>query len=182
MSANARGRTRTPADVVEPGCVLYLVRHAIAAERGDKYPDDRARPLTKNGVAKMRRAARGFARIRPEIDVVLTSPLVRARHTAEILVAELARMPRLEQLEALAPGHAPADVADALGAYAGTRGIALVGHEPDLGRLAAWLIGAMEPLPFRKGGIACIDVAALPPGRSAQLRWFATPRMLRALE
>ena len=176
---------RAAAEATPPGGgregTLYLVRHAIAAERGDAYPDDDQRPLTKRGTARMRRAVRGFAGLNPGVDIVLTSPLLRARRTAEILVAGLVPAPRLEALEALAPGHAPSDVAAALAGYAGSRTIALVGHEPGLGTLAAWLTGAREPFAFRKGGIARIDVNALPPGQTGRLRWFATPKMLRAL-
>jgi phosphohistidine phosphatase len=173
---------RTPDPTEALPRTLYLVRHAIAAERGEKYPDDRARPLTKTGATRMRRVAAGLARLRPDIDLVLTSPLVRAHRTAEILLAALVPAPRLEVLDELAPGHTPAEVAAALGRSAAHQAIALVGHEPDLGALAAWLLGAREPLPFKKGSIACVDVAAFPPGRTGRLRWFATPRMLRALE
>lgn len=177
MSAAAR----TPAPGETLPRTLYLVRHAIAAARGDKFPDDGTRPLTQKGATRMRRAARGLASLRPDIDLVLTSPLVRAQRTAEILAAALVPSPRLEVLDELAPGHTPAEVAEALGRYAARKTIALVGHEPDLGALAAWLIGAREPLPFKKGGVACLEVAAFPPARTGRLRWFAPPMMLRAL-
>jgi phosphohistidine phosphatase SixA len=74
-------------------------------------------------------------------------------------------------------------VAAALAAHKKARSVALVGHEPDLGQLAAWLIGATAPLTFRKGGVARvdIDVEALPAQRAGQLVWLATPAMLRAL-
>ena len=160
---------------------LYLVRHAIAAERGDKYPDDTKRPLTRKGMRRMRDTVRGFATLNPDIDLVLTSPLVRARQTADILIGGLSPAPALETCPALAPGHAPAEVGDALSHVGSRRIIALVGHEPDLGLLAAWLIGAREPLVFKKGSIARIDVPALPPARDGQLVWLATPRMLRGL-
>jgi phosphohistidine phosphatase len=58
---------------------LYLIRHAIAEERGDKWPDDAKRPLTLEGTARMRKAAKGLVRLGVKFDVVLTSPLVRAR-------------------------------------------------------------------------------------------------------
>jgi len=160
---------------------LYLVRHAIAAERGEKYPDDDKRPLTHDGIARMRQVVRGFSEFEPDVDLVLTSPLVRARHTADILMAGLSPAPALEVLDTLAPGNAPADVAGRISGHGGRRVIALVGHEPDLGALAAWLIGAREPLVFKKGGIARIDVPSFPPGRDGQLVWLATPKMLRAM-
>jgi len=160
---------------------IYLVRHAIAAERGQKYPDDSKRPLTRDGISRMRQAVRGLTALDPKIDLVLTSPFVRARQTANILVSGLSPKPDLTVLDALTPGHRPADVAARLSGQRGRPVIALVGHEPDLGELAAWLIGAREPLVFKKGGMARIDVSAFPPASDAQLVWLATPKMLRAL-
>ena len=160
---------------------LYLVRHAIAAERGDKYPDDTKRPLTRKGISRMRDTVRGLATFNPDIDVVLTSPLVRARQTADILVAGLSPSPALETCAALGAGHSTAELVEALSQVGNRHVIALVGHEPDLGQLAAWLIGAREPLVFKKGSIARIDVPAFPPDRNGQLVWLATPRMLRGL-
>ena len=160
---------------------LYLVRHAIAAERGDKYPDDTKRPLTRKGIGRMRETVRGFGTLKPDIELVLTSPLVRARQTADILIDRLSPEPAIEVCPALAPDHSPAEVADAIAQVGNRRVIALVGHEPDLGQLGAWLIGAHEPLVFKKGSIARIDVPAFPPARDGQLVWLATPRMLRGL-
>ena len=128
----------------------------------------------------MRQVVRGFAEFDPKIDLVLTSPFVRARHTAEILATGL-RIPKVEDCDALTPGQAPSEVARELDRPRVRRAIALVGHEPDLGQLAAWLIGARQPLVFKKGAIARIDVGSLPPTGDGQLVWLATPRMLRAL-
>src|SRR5262245_41723909 len=94
---------------------LYLVRHAIAAARGDKWPDDAQRPLTHEGADRRRQAARGLASLKGEIDLVTTSPLVRAAATADILVRALPSRPRLVASSALAPGGSPPVVADALG-------------------------------------------------------------------
>src|SRR5689334_3300156 len=93
---------------------LYVVRHAIAAERGDKWPDDAKRPLTPEGAARMRDAVRGLDVLDVEIDIVCTSPLVRAAETAEILVRGLNPKPQIVLLPALAPGGAPARLAEAL--------------------------------------------------------------------
>ena len=129
----------------------------------------------------MRQASKGFARIAPRIDAVVSSPLVRAKQTAETVIAELDPAPEQFELDELAPDSSPGELADALGKYANKRTIALVGHEPDLGQFAAWLIGAQQPIEFKKGGIACIEVADFPPGRTSCLRWAAPPKMLRAL-
>jgi len=161
---------------------LVLVRHAIAAERGDEYPDDELRPLTRPGRARMAQAVRGLRVLDLEIEVVFTSPLTRARETADILVKGLEPAPKLMESPALAPGGRPEDVASSiLGARAFRAAAALVGHEPDLGELAAWLLGARAPLPFKKGGMARIDVTPPVAAGSGQLVWFATPKMLRAM-
>ena len=160
---------------------LYLVRHAIAAERGPKWPDDALRPLTQAGAARMRLVAAGLARLGVEPGVVLTSPLVRAKQTAEILSRAFIPPPKIVVLPLLAPGGAPSKVAEALGTYRSRENVALVGHEPDLGELGAWLTGARLPIVFKKGGTCRIDVEEWPPARRGQLVFHATPRMLRAL-
>ena len=162
-------------------CAIYLIRHAIAAERGDRWPDDHLRPLVRRGVSRMQQAVAGFRRLDAGIELVLTSPLARAQQTAEVVVLGLRPSPRLEQLAELSPGGSPDQVAAALAPLAGCRSLALIGHEPDLGRLAAWLVGAVEPFTLKKGGICRIDVDRLPPTGNGRLRWLATPKMLRAL-
>jgi phosphohistidine phosphatase len=165
---------------------LYLVRHAIAADRGDEWPDDAMRPLTRKGIARMRRNIEGLRALGVTIQVILTSPLVRAAETAELLADGLEPSPPIKTVPALAPGGAPTAIAAMLGSAVrksdDVQSIALVGHEPDLGTLAAWLIGAQHPLPFKKGGVCRIDVADLPPKGNGQLVWFAPPRLLRRLD
>jgi phosphohistidine phosphatase len=160
---------------------LYLVRHAIAAERGPRWPDDSRRPLTHRGRARMRDAIAGLTRLGVRPEVVLTSPLVRAAETAQLLLEGLDPAPSLAVSSALAPGQPSDAVARALDPYGSTTALALVGHEPGLGELAAWLIGATEPLVFKKGGVCRIDVKRLPPAGAGQLMWLATPAMLRGL-
>jgi phosphohistidine phosphatase len=160
---------------------FFLVRHAIAAAGGDEWPDDGERPLTHAGAARMRRVVSGLRALGVRVEVVATSPLVRAVETADLLVAGLRPAPALQVLPALAPGVPPAKTADALAALDAKRDLAIVGHEPGLGELAAWLIGARTPLPFKKGGVCRIDVEGPLTARAARLVWMATPRMLRAL-
>src|SRR5262245_43156409 len=103
---------------------LYLVRHAIAAERGDKWPDEPERPLTHEGIARMRQVVKGLEAIEVELDLVLSSPLRRAVDTAEIVAAGFEPAPDISLVPALAPGGAPPRVADALGAHHKARRIA----------------------------------------------------------
>jgi phosphohistidine phosphatase len=160
---------------------VYLVRHAIAAERGERWPDDTKRPLTSDGIARMRKVVKGLRELDVVASTIYTSPLVRAVQTAEIVAGGLKPEPEMKVLPALAPGGQPAKVAEALGSHKAPSGIVLVGHEPDLGELAAWLIGAKTPLPFKKGGACRIDLAAPATARTGQLVWLATPKMLRAV-
>jgi phosphohistidine phosphatase len=157
------------------------VRHAIAAERGDKWPDDTQRPLTKAGIERFAQAVKGLKALDVALDEVLTSPLVRARQTAEILAAGLKRPPPIKTLDALAPGRTSAAVVAAVGKAARRPRVALVGHEPDLGELAAYLIGAGKALPFRKGGVCRIDLVEDSVTPQWTLVWFMPPRVLREL-
>ena len=161
--------------------VIYIVRHAIAEERGPEWPDDSVRPLTSKGAARMRQAIRGLRQLDVDINVILTSPLLRAHQTSELLAEGLKSEPAIEVALALAPGGSPAAVADAASHFAKAREVALVGHEPDLGKLAAWFIGAHIAPVFKKGGVCRIDFNGGLAGGAGQLIWSATPGMLRAL-
>ena len=158
---------------------IYLVRHGMAAERGKAWPDDSKRPLTSKGIRQLRKIVEGLEGLDVTLDLVLTSPLVRARQTADVLHGGLAKDAPLEETTRLAPGGRPADVIEVLRKHKKAERIALVGHEPDLGQLAAFLIGARAPLVFKKGGVCRIDFAKLPPVPPGQLVWFALPTMLR---
>lgn len=126
-------------------------------------------------------AARGLARIVDHLDVLLTSPLTRARATAEITASAFEHVtPRIEP--ALAQGS-PRVVVTALRRHRLDATIAIVGHEPALSRLLARLLGiaAGDPrLAFKKGGAALIDLPHGPSG-AGRLRWFVKPAILRSL-
>jgi phosphohistidine phosphatase len=162
-----------------PPCELYIVRHAIAAERGDEWPDDDKRPLTEKGIARFKDGLAGLAWLDVTLDEIFTSPLVRAKQTADLLAAGLPGKATVKLLPALAPGTSPDEVLGHLARAAKRRRIALVGHEPGLGELAAYLLGAKRPLEFRKGGVGRIDLQSLTEERAGSLIWFVTPKMLR---
>ena len=161
---------------------LYLVRHAIAADRGPEWPDDTKRPLTERGIARFKETVKGLRRLDVEIDEIFTSPLIRAYQTAELLAEGLAGKPVVKVLDALSPGHTSGAVISQLARVAKRRRVALVGHEPDLGELAAHLIGAGRALTFKKGGICRIDVGSLSARRVGSLVWFVPPGLLRQLK
>ena len=161
---------------------LYLIRHGIAAERGDQYPDDSKRPLTTQGIARLRKEARALDELGVNFELILTSPLARARQTADTLAETMKSKPTVTPLDALEPAGSPADVIQELGKHVRNKSrVALIGHEPDIGELAARLIAARAPLAFKKGAIARIDFEVLPPKGHGQLAWFLPPKMLRKL-
>jgi phosphohistidine phosphatase len=164
-----------------PALELYLIRHGVAAERGDEYPDDSKRPLTSAGISRLRKEARALDAMDIGFDHIITSPLVRTRQTADVFAETLKTKPSVSQSDALAPAGTPVAVIQEIGKHSKKGRIALVGHEPNIGELAARLIGARTPLEFKKGAICRIDFDVLPPKGTGQLRWFVTAKMLREI-
>jgi phosphohistidine phosphatase len=160
---------------------LYLVRHAIAADRGADYPDDSKRPLTTAGISRFRKEAKALSALDVEIELIISSPLTRAKQTAEILAQALPARPSVTLSDSLAPAGTPASVFQELAKHMRKGKIALVGHEPNIGELAARLIGSRTPIEFKKGAICRIDFEVFPPKGSGQLRWLVTPKMLRKI-
>jgi phosphohistidine phosphatase len=160
---------------------LFLLRHGIAAELGAPgAKTDAERPLTAEGRRKLRGVAAAMRLLKLEIDHVFSSPLVRARQTAEIIARELRTSP-VELLEALQPAGTPREVLRALKPFASAGSILLVGHEPNLGELATTLLGgaAGSRVAFKKAGLCRLECTALAPGRGC-LHWLLTPgQMLR---
>jgi phosphohistidine phosphatase len=164
---------------------VYLLRHGVAAERDPlKFPNDDERPLTDAGIEKMREAAAGVAQLIDAPDVMLTSPLVRTRQTADIIAKAFGGSKRLETSHALRPGATPAAVRELLKAKAagGAKSVMVVGHEPDMGEIASALIGARgSVVEFKKGSLCAIQLAddhSNPPG---VLLWHLAPKQLRAI-
>jgi phosphohistidine phosphatase len=159
---------------------LYLIRHGLAAERGREWPDDAKRPLTPSGISKLRKEAQALEAIQVAFDQIISSPLVRARQTADAF-AEMKNTPPVAISDALSPAGTPSAVMQELAKHLRKGRIALVGHEPNLGELAAYLIGAHAALEFKKGGICRIDFDVPPAKAAGMLRWFVTPKILRKL-
>ena len=158
---------------------LCLVRHAIAGERGPAWPDDRLRPLTAEGEAKMRLAALGLRALFVP-DVIVSSPLLRAIQTAEIL-CEAFKIKGLHISDALASGNHEqlfGDVAN----FRRERVIA-VGHEPFMsGAISFALAGSSDALRLicRKGSAALITFQGSPTAGAGTLEWLIQPAALRA--
>jgi phosphohistidine phosphatase len=160
--------------------ILYVLRHGIAEEEAPRG-DDGARRLTPRGRAKMRAVAAGMRALGIEFDVLLTSPLVRARETAAIVAETYGEAPVPRELPALAAGVSPGETVRALKPYARSKAVMIVGHEPGLsGTVALLLTGSPVGLRLvlKKGGLVALDLA----GGEATLRLLLTPRQLRRLK
>lgn len=161
---------------------IYIVRHGIAE---DVAPTrlDADRRLTAAGIDKTRQAARGMKKIGVRPDAILTSPLRRADETARIVAGVLDDVP-VRQTMALAPGGDFGELIRECSKTPKPDRVMVVGHQPDLGTLASWLTTG-DPqaafLPFRKAGIAMVEVSGSLQHLHGRLHWFLTPCQLRAI-
>ena len=165
---------------------LLIIRHAVAEDReafAASGQDDSLRPLTKDGRKKMRTAAHGLTRTVPGVDVLATSPFVRAVETADIVAAAF-RRPEIQTVDALTPERTPADFVDWMHTTDGPEVIAAVGHEPHLGRLVSWLVTARKQpwIELKKGGAVLLDLGSAPAPGTARLLWALTPKQLRQMQ
>jgi phosphohistidine phosphatase len=164
---------------------LYIIRHAIAQPLGQKNDFlDEKRALTSEGRERMREAAKGLRKLGVEFDLILTSPLVRAVETTEIIAHALGLSKKdVEQIEALAPGAPPGELFAEIKKRTGAESIALVGHLPDLGNVISEIVVGGEGLrvQLKKGGVCSIDVVETVPTIRGTLVWLLTPKQLRQL-
>jgi phosphohistidine phosphatase len=162
--------------------LVVLFRHGPAGRReASRWPDDALRPLTGRGAERTRDAVRGLGHLLKKSPLILTSPLVRAAETAEILSKVLEPKKPVEVLDALRPGGSLRAVVRRLETCGTGDVVILVGHEPDLGKLAGTLVfGAPATgLPLSKSGACVVTfVGPVRPGEG-RLHAFLPPRLLR---
>ena len=158
---------------------LFLLRHGIAAKRGTPgYERDADRPLTPKGARRLERIAEAMDAMGLTYDLILSSPYVRARQTAEILTSKLGLKEKLEFAKALTPdGDAKALIAALKKLEPQPEGVLLVGHEPFLSELISLLTSGDSHvgMDFKKGGLCKLEVEMLRHGRCATLAWLLTP-------
>jgi phosphohistidine phosphatase len=164
---------------------LYLLRHGIAVERGThQFRNDSHRPLTPGGVKKTRKVAKALKALKLKFDVVLSSPYVRAKQTADLVVEELAIPQKLRLSNALTPSGTARELAAELKRYAKADAkVLLVGHEPGMSRFASLLISGKPEadLTLKKAGLCLLDAGDLVAGRCASLELLLTPKLLLRL-
>lgn len=156
---------------------IYLLRHGIAEDGAPGSPDSDRR-LTPEGKRKLHETLKAAAQAGVQPSLILSSPYVRARQTAEIAAGELGYKEEIVTVGALTPDGHPEDVWDEIRTHARERAILLASHEPLCSRMAAFLLGAPElQVDFKKGALMRIDVS---PGRLAPqgvLNWMLTAKL-----
>jgi phosphohistidine phosphatase len=156
---------------------LYVIRHADAAPLGEGgVTIDANRPLTPKGQEQSKRLAIGLAAQDVHLGIVVTSPLMRARQTADGLrAAWTPPAPELRISEELAPGGKRKKLARFLRDLGAER-VAIIGHQPELAEFAGWLIGSRKAnLDLAKAGVAYIVCDPKPGKGNGRLVWQVTP-------
>ena len=155
---------------------LYFLRHGKAWSRADWHEDDDLRPLTEAGEALVRAEGRAMKSMGLAPEVIVTSPLARARRTAAIVAEELGVSARLVDDRLLAHGFDAGRLAQIVEREAPAASLMVVGHEPDLSATVAELTGGGR-VDFKKGGLARVDVkgSQLDDGI---LAWLLTPAQI----
>jgi phosphohistidine phosphatase len=162
---------------------LIIVRHGSARERDpSRWSDDRDRPLTPEGRRKFRTAASGLGSWIPDVDLLLTSPLRRAKQTASILT-KVAGWPKATECAELEPDADPAPILARVQKAKVPR-VALVGHEPHLSRLISLCISdddSTTQLEFKTGSVALIEFPRSVRARCGTLTALLPPRVMRRM-
>jgi phosphohistidine phosphatase len=164
---------------------LYIIRHGIAEEQGaNNNHDDSQRALTDTGRKKMYGVAEGLRAFDVELNLILSSPYLRTRETAEI-VAEIFKMKnKLVYSENLTPAGELVRLIEEINEKHLVENLAVVGHEPSLSSLVSLLLSGQPSLniTMKKGGVCCLSMEKnLSQGGGAVLEWLLTPHQLIAL-
>jgi len=155
---------------------LYLVRHAEAIERSATTPDG-SRYLTTKGRVSFRKIARRVRKAGAIPDVIFTSPLLRAVQTAEILAERLKHKGEVVVAGEISPGFDLRALRALLAGAGNPMEAAFVGHEPDLGGIAAALMSVPPGgFPLRKGAVVALEADKGLPKGTAKLLWTEDDR------
>jgi phosphohistidine phosphatase len=161
---------------------VMLVRHAVAFEHdGKRWPNDDLRPLSPEGIEKFRKTAAGLKAILEPPERVLTSPLVRARQTAQLL-RDVAAWPEAQELDLLSSTESVAILKLLNTQPDGS--VALVGHEPGLSMLAAMSLAGADhgvSIEMKKGSLLCMEFASAARPGGATLKGLLPARVIREL-
>ena len=155
---------------------LYFLRHGQAGNWQDWPGDDALRPLTVEGKKRMKREATAIGKLELRLEIIISSPLVRALQTAEIVAKAQGASARLITDGRLGPGFGPKHLAALVAEHRGARGLMLVGHEPDFSETISRLTGGAR-LTMKKGALAYVEVED-PTALKGTLVWLIPPKVL----
>jgi phosphohistidine phosphatase len=157
---------------------LFILRHGEAGNRMTVVEKDFERPLTPEGRAEMQKIARSLKAIGLQTDRIYTSPLRRARETAEI-AAKILEIPTLEEWDELKPDGSKTGLYRKLARLEQNPRPILVGHEPYLTSMIGEIIGTTSAkIVLKKGGVAKVRITSFTPRISGELRWLLTPKII----
>jgi phosphohistidine phosphatase len=156
--------------------ILYFLRHGDAGPMKDDPAEDDARQLTPAGEAELRGAAEPWRRLSVRPGVVISSPLLRARRTAELLVEGLGSEAGITLDDRLRPGATWTGLSAALADHADVERALFVGHQPDLGRAIELLTGATR-IAMQVGSLACLEFEGQPAPATGRLNWLLDPHL-----
>ena len=163
---------------------IYLIRHSNAVDPGTPgYEDDSARPLTEKGRDKMEKIASALKALGIAPDLIVSSPYLRAKETAEILAKGLKYKPDIAFSDALVPMENADRIIGEINEKYSVDELVLVGHEPCLSVLIGTLIAGNPELTInlKNGGVCCLSSDDLHTERKAVLEWLLTPKILSEL-
>ncbi len=155
---------------------LYFLRHGLAGDREEWTGDDDLRPLTPAGKKRLAGEAKVLAHLKLKIDAIITSPLIRARQTADIAAKHLDLADKVVEDKRLRPGFDLRKLGEIVREHHDAQGLMVVGHEPDFSATVGGLIGRASVV-MKKGGLAYVHVTNLSP-LQGELVWLVPPKIL----
>jgi phosphohistidine phosphatase len=159
---------------------IYLLRHGIAEDQTPTQQDSH-RALTKEGITRLQEVLATVAKAGSSPQLILSSPYVRARQTADIARQILKVEADIVETQALVPMAQPREAWDDIRALRSESSILLASHEPLMGQLLAFLLSVPGlQLDFKKGAIARVDLHSFGPAPRGVLKWFLTAKLGRS--
>lgn len=164
---------------------IFILRHGIAVDPGTAgYEDDSQRPLVPKGERRLEKAAGAMKKLELSFDLIVSSPYLRARQTAEIVAAELKLKKRLQFSDHLVPdGDFEALIRELNAVKPAPKDLLLVGHEPHLSHFIGFLCSGNPhaTIEMKKGGLCKMEAERLLPGHCARLAWLLTPSQMELM-
>lgn len=159
---------------------IYILRHGHAIDLQDSSSNDFDRYLTDDGKKKIKKLADLFNNPDFGIEIILSSPYIRAKETAEIFIGKLDKKPEFKIVDFLSSGASVGEISKGLMHYSLYKSVLIVGHSPDLEIFLGRLIGA-ENIKLKKGALAKVKLDNSVE-LAGELEWLIIPKLLKKLK